>query len=138
MDIPRPIPGWKPSTPAVPGGKIASLTQRHPAVAVHFWASWNALDKSMDESVQAIANLFEGRVHFASCNIDLPENLDLCRRSGFANIPAISVFVGDYVSKPIVGCCSPAELTIEIKKRHEKTSLAKPTRRCPWWAFWRA
>lgn len=128
----HPIPGWQPSTPAVFGGQLDELTRRHPAVAVHFWAAWNGADRLMDRSIQSVVEQFADRVHFASCDVDSPENLDLCRRGGFANIPAVAVFLKDRVDEPIVGFRTSEQLAIEIEAR-----LRSSGRRRPWRVFWR-
>jgi thiol-disulfide isomerase/thioredoxin len=129
--IPRPIPGWKPSTPAVTGRELSVLTQRYPAVAVHFWAEWDAHDVAMDERVQAVADQFRGRVHFVSCDVDLPENRELCERAQVVNVPLLQVFVGSRACQAIVGVRSAEDLALEIEKR-----LREPSDRRPWWAFW--
>ena len=128
----RPITGWKPSTPPIASEELSELVSQHSAIAVHFWASWNGIDVLMDESVRAVIGQFEGRVYFTSCEIDLPENRELCDRCRFENIPAMGLFVGNQVSRPIIGLHSAEQLTREIEKR-----LAEPNQPKPWWAFWR-
>jgi len=132
MEFARPLPGWTPSTPTLTGGQIEELARKYPAVAVHFWAPWNGVDRLMDDSIQAVSNRFDERIFFASCNVDLPENSDICRRCRFANIAAVSVIKGDCVCDPIIGYRAPDQLVNEIEKR-----LVKPKPNKPWWAFWR-
>jgi thioredoxin-like negative regulator of GroEL len=128
---PRPIPGWIPSTPAVTPACFDGLIAEQPAVAIHFWAPWNASDPTLDRSIQAIAPEFVERVCFRSCNVDLPENQDLCERCGVANVPFLAVFVRGQQRRPISGARSPAQLAKELTAR---LSLDIPTR--PWWRFW--
>jgi thioredoxin-like negative regulator of GroEL len=132
MEISRPIPGWRPSTPDVRGDAIADLLQQHSAIAIHFWAVWNGVDPPMDRSIQDIADRFAGRVWFVSCNVDLEENVELCRRFGVATVPTLGILVPDRQPQLLVGHRPPEQLAAEIETR-----LNEPERQ-PWWASWRS
>lgn len=120
----RPIPGWSPSTPEVTDSTINEVVQRHPAVAIHFWAAWNGVDPPMDRVIQEIGPRFAGRLVFYSCNTDLAENVELCRRFRFGNIPALSVLVAGQPHKPIIGLRSPDDLVAQIETRLRKCAAA--------------
>src|SRR6516162_3822947 len=92
-DYPRPIPGWKPSTPAVDVSSFEQSLTEHPAVAVHFWATWNGHDQVLDRSIQAIVAQFSGRLAFMSCDADSRENESLRGQCKIAMVPALAVFV---------------------------------------------
>lgn len=131
MDVPRPIPSWKPSTPAVRGLTIEELVQQHPAVAIHFWAPWNGQDPLMDRSLQSISGRFAGRVVFVSCNVDLAENRELCQRCGFKNIPALGLLVSGQEPISVIGYRDPETLAGVIE-----SWLNEPEpKRKPWWVF---
>ncbi|WP_165223894.1 thioredoxin family protein [Aquisphaera insulae] len=117
MTNPRPIPGWTPSTPEISGASIHDLAQRHPALAVHFWAPWNGHDPTMDRNIQPIRERFAGRVHFVSCNIDLAANDELARRCRIRNVPTLVVLVDGDPREPIVGCRGPDTLAAAIEVR---------------------
>ena len=117
MPVPRPIPGWSPSTPEVHGSTLDNLMRLHSTIAVHFWAAWNGYDPLMDDSIRAIRSSFEGRVYFASCNTDLEENGELCRRCRLTNLPALVVFVSGTPRGPIIGFREPGPLSEEIEAR---------------------
>jgi hypothetical protein len=128
MEIHRPIPGWIPSTPDVRGGAVDEFVERHPAIAIHFWAPGNGSDPPMDRGIQAIAERFSPRVAFFSCNVDLPDNAAWCRRCGVATVPTLATWVSGELRGLIVGCREPDQLAAEIESR-----LA-PARK-PWWMF---
>lgn len=123
-------PDWSPSTPEVHGQDVDRLAQRGP-LAIHFWAPWNSVDVQMNQSIQAVVPRFADRVKFMSCNIDLAENADLCRRFGFMNIRAIGVLVAGTARRPIIGYREPDRLAEEIESR------LRPEEPKPWWAVWK-
>ena len=131
MEVARPIPGWRPSTPAVGGRALDELVQQHPAIAVHLWAPWNGVDPLMDRSIQAVASQLAGRVYFVSCDVDTDEGAELCRRWGVVNVPALAVLLSGELRRFIVGYLPPEHLAGEIESR-----LRDPEGRKRWWAFW--
>jgi thioredoxin-like negative regulator of GroEL len=130
--IPRPIPGWTPATPAVDPSSFDELVAEQPAVAIHFWAPWNAHDPTFDDSIRAVAPEFAGRVSFRSCNVELPENLPLCLRFGVNTVPSLAVVVRGQQRRLIGGALPPERLAKELTAR---LSGEIPTR--PWWQFWK-
>jgi thioredoxin-like negative regulator of GroEL len=131
MDIARPIPGWSPSTPEVLWSTIDGVVKQHRVVAIHFWAPWDGHDPEMDRNIRTVEPRFEGRVFFASCNIDRDENAQLCRHCGVGNIPALGIIVDGSPRRAIIGVREPESLAHQIESR-----LRDPQTR-PWWAFWR-
>lgn len=130
METPRPIPGWRPSTPAITGPELDDLIGRHHAIAIHFWATWDAHDRKLDEAIQAIRPQLAGRVHFVACDIDQDEDGRLCRRFGVVNIPALGLIgAGKIQPPPIIGVPTPADLAALIEAR------LRPPAPPPWWAF---
>ena len=117
MLVERPLPGWRPSTPEIIGSEINVLTQRFPAVVIHFCAGWNSHDRTMDRMIVAIQEQSEGRVSFVSCDTDLPENANLCRRCRVVNIPALGVIVASEAQRTIIGLRQTAQLVGEIESR---------------------
>jgi hypothetical protein len=91
--IPRPIAAWAPSTPAVSATTIPVVLRENAVVVVHFWAVWNGYDPVMDRNVQTLRGEFEDQIHFCSCDVDLPENGELCRICGVLNLPTLACFV---------------------------------------------
>jgi thioredoxin-like negative regulator of GroEL len=130
--IPRPIPGWAPTTPAVDPSSLDDFVVEQPAVAIHFWAAWNAHDPGFDDSIRAVAPEFAGRVCFRSCNSDLPENLQLCQRFGVVTVPSLVVIVRGQQRRPILGALPPERLAKELAAR-----LSGDTPMRPCWQFWR-
>lgn len=117
MKTHRPIPDWTPSTPEVRGRNVDDVVRRHFAVAIHFWAPWNGSDPPMNASILAIADRFVGRVAFYSCNVDLNDNVELCKHCRIANIPTLAIWVSGEQKLPIVGLREPDELATDIESR---------------------
>ena len=112
--IHRPISGWHPTTPEILADGFASLAESYPAIAIHFWAQWNGADPPMDQSVQVIARRFTDRVHFVSCDVDCPDNLQLCERARVATVPTIAVFKKGELQGTVSGLREPEPLADEI------------------------
>lgn len=96
----------------------------------------------MDDTIRAIQDRFAGRVRFVSCDVDRAENVELCRRCGIANIPAVGLIVAGEIRPTIIGFRQPSRLISEIETRLAEPAGAiesrqvEPTPRA-WWAFWR-
>lgn len=130
-DIVEPGRNWSPSTPKVCGQDVDELCLQHSAIAIHFWATWNRVDREMDHSIRNIVDQFAGCVWFVSCEIDLPENVELCQRFGVSNIPALGLLVSGHPPQLVVGCRESKQLAAEIEQ------LLKTPERKSWWEFWR-
>jgi thioredoxin-like negative regulator of GroEL len=129
---PRPIPGWTPTTPAIDPSSFDELVVEQPAVAIHFWAPWNAHDPAFDDSLRAVAPEFVGRVCFRSCSSDLSQHLPLWQRFGVVTVPSLVVIVRGQRRRPILGVRSPEQLAKELEAR-----LSDDIPKRPWWQFWR-
>lgn len=115
---PQPRANWRPSTPPVTAANFDDVTNSHPTVAVQFWAIWNSHhDSKADTCIKEIVHQFDGRVHFVSCDTDLPENAELVRRLGVDNLPLIAVIVDGQRRSHIVGLQTPEKLAVELESR---------------------
>ncbi len=101
--IPRPIAGFVPASPPVISNSIQSVLDSHSVVLIHFWAAWNGADPPMDSQLALATKKLPFAVHVASCNIDDPQCLDLCKRCGVVNIPYVGVFVDGELRPGIMG-----------------------------------
>ena len=127
----RPVPGFVPETPAVTSASIASVTDAHPVVIVHFWAVWNGADPPMDEQLPRIAGRLPFNAHFTSCNVDDPDCVDLCKRCGVVNIPYLAVFVDGDLRPGIIGLLDADDIVSRLTD-----SVLRPPSPRPWWRFW--
>jgi thioredoxin-like negative regulator of GroEL len=117
--------------PEIRGSEFDEFAQLHTAIAIHFWASWNGVDPPTDRSIRAISDRFVGRVAFYSCNVDLEQNVSLCKRCGVTAIPTVAVWGNGRLRQLIVGLQEPERLAAEIESR-----LSEPARKS-WWKFFR-
>lgn len=70
-------------------------------------------------------------VHLASCNVDDPQCVELCKRCGVANIPYIGVFVDGELRPGIMGLYDAHQLATSLSE-----SVMHPKSSRPWWRFW--
>jgi thioredoxin-like negative regulator of GroEL len=131
IEIARPIPGWKPSTPDLGQESLEDLCKEVGALALHFWASWNGVDPLMDRGIQQVADRFVGRVRFLSVDIDTERGIQLAKQFGVANVPTLVVMRTGAEPRLVIGCGNSEELATRIE------SKLLPQPRQPWWAFWR-
>jgi len=129
-DINRSISGFRPSTPAVTTANLENVLAANPVVVAHFWAEWDGHDPVLDSHIQRIKPYCEARIHFVSCDVDSPENVEICKRCNVANIPFLAVIVDGEPRRGIMGLRSP-ELTAELEKRLTDWVAEKR-----WWRFW--
>ncbi len=113
----RPVPGFRPSTPPVTSKTITNMVVEHPAVVIHFWAEWNGVDVPMDRAIQEASKKLDKRIHFVSCDIDSPENADLCKRCNVVNVPFLAIIIGGQEKRGLIGLRPPGELVAELNKR---------------------
>ena len=89
------------------------LTAAHPAV-VDFWAPWCAPCRLMAPVVDALADIFAGRLTVGKVDVD--RNAGLAARYGVTSIPTLKLFVGEEVVKTWVGVHHQAQLVRELAK----------------------
>lgn len=115
----KPERNWRPSAPEVRGQDVDELCLQHAALAIHFWATWNRVDREMDRSIQNIVDQFAGRLWFVSCEIDLPENIELCQRFGASNTRCGICYSDKYPKRTR----TRQELLVEFRFREELKDL---------------
>lgn len=119
-----PDPDRQPSTPAILAPDLDALIGRHPALAIHFWASWQyRLDEALDQTIRSIRPTFAGRVHFVACNLDRDDGLG--RRCRLVNSPAIVLIVGGKIQPAIYGAnLPPARVAALIELRLSRSRVS--------------
>ncbi len=70
---------------------------------IHFWAKWDAYDRSMDANLLPSIERYDGRVEFRSLDIDIPQLQDVCRDAGIGNVPALAFYTRGHVNRILVG-----------------------------------
>jgi thioredoxin-like negative regulator of GroEL len=87
---------WNPRSPALDSRDLSQRLNRLSGVAVavvHFWATWNAHDRTMDLLLQEMRVHCPRGVEFFSVNTEDPGNWTLCRDCMISNVPSIVAFV---------------------------------------------
>jgi len=101
---------WRPS------GAPYSLTAPDRFAVVHFWASWNGIDRAMDSALRSLAFLFDEGFALRSSDFDREENLPLVRKAHVVNLPAIAFVVEGEPQETVIGLRSVDELRSRIEE----------------------
>ncbi|MEX0938422.1 MAG: thioredoxin domain-containing protein [Pirellulales bacterium] len=131
MKFHRPNPHWRPSTPEVTDHSLDDLLEQLPAIAIHFWATWNGVDPPMGRNIGKIADTFAGRIRFYSCDVDTTPGSELGVRFGIVSVPTLAVFRRGQKPCLIIGFREPWKLAERLDEILSKKCVH------PWWAFWR-
>ncbi|WP_197172157.1 thioredoxin family protein [Novipirellula aureliae] len=78
------------------------LSGNHLSV-VHFWATWNNIDKAMDADLAAIRVGFDQEITFLCMDTDRKEAWDFIRACRVLNLPALGFFRGRSHVDTLVG-----------------------------------
>ncbi|MGB7156786.1 MAG: hypothetical protein WBD40_01890 [Tepidisphaeraceae bacterium] len=73
---------WSPNTDPVARGDFEAC----PVLVLHYWATWDLIDREMDKRLTVMREEYADRVCFRSCDVDRPENQPFIK--GIANSPA--------------------------------------------------
>lgn len=84
-------------------------------VLVDFWAEWCAPCRAIADSVEAVAQEFQGTAAVYKLNVD--ENPNVSNRFGIRSIPTLIVFKGGQEQERVVGGVS-REVLANLIKRH--------------------
>ena len=84
-------------------------------VLVDFWAEWCAPCRAIAESVEAVAQDFQGSAGVYKLNVD--ENPNVSNRFGIRSISTLIVFKGGQEQERVVGGVS-REVLANLIKRH--------------------
>ena len=129
--IHRPIAGFVPASPPVTSNSIQNVLDSNSVVLIHFWAAWNGTDPPMDNQLTVATRKVSFAVHLASCNVDDPQCVDLCKRCGVVNIPYVGVFVDGELRPGIMGLREADQIVTSVTE-----SVLNPKSPRPWWRFW--
>ncbi len=88
---------------------------RMPRLIIHFWAKWDAHDRTMDANLRSAIERFEGRIGFRSIDIDVPQLHDICLDAGVANVPALGFYTTGNLARLLVGVRDSAVIINEIE-----------------------
>ena len=83
-------------------------------VLVDFWAEWCGPCRMIAPSVEAIAEVYDGKAGVFKMNVD--ENMNVPQRFGIRGIPTLIVFKGGQEQERIVGAVSREKLAETIDK----------------------
>jgi len=93
----------------------------HPAL-VDFWAPWCAPCRLMAPVVDALAEIFAGRLIVGKVNVD--RHAALAASYGVSSIPTLKLFVGGEVMRTWVGAHHQTQLVRELAKTLQSQATA--------------
>lgn len=123
---------WQPSYPEATAASFPTLIEKGEPFAIHFWATWDRIDRDMDKAIQSIAPRLKGWVNFYAADIDRSENVDWCRSLNIVSIPCLLVFVNGLRTRHIIGLGDEKRLMQEVL--HGLSNVA--TKKRSWWKLW--
>ncbi len=85
---------WQPSSQPIDSESLDRELATNDFTVIHFWASWNNIDKLMDVEIQKLQSVFKGRIRFRSLDTAQSEVLDFCKSCRVLNLPALGLFRG--------------------------------------------
>ncbi|MGY8767780.1 MAG: thioredoxin family protein [Pirellulales bacterium] len=100
-------------SPSVVGFANSDLS--FPRLVIHFWASWNCYDRTMDARLSKINSQFQGDVRFRSVDVDRPEFRELCEQASVLSVPALGFFMAGVHVETLIGLHSFTELKAMIQ-----------------------
>lgn len=83
-------------------------------VLVDFWAEWCGPCRMIAPSVEAIAEVYDGKAGVFKMNVD--ENMNVPQRFGIRGIPTLILFKGGQEQERIVGAVSREKLAETLEK----------------------
>ncbi|MDM4019488.1 thioredoxin family protein [Roseiconus lacunae] len=101
---------WTPSTPPLTSGETAAAN-----LVIHFWAPWNAHDRTFDQDFQLVVQRMQSRVLFRSMNVDLPSCADVFTKNDVLNVPSLAFYNNGIRSHTTVGVRPASEIESEVK-----------------------
>ncbi|WP_040769345.1 thioredoxin family protein, partial [Novipirellula maiorica] len=83
---------------------------------VHFWATWNNVDRLMDAELHALRPQFDDVVNFLSLDTDCTDAWDFIRSCRILNLPALGFFKGRLNVDTLIGLRDRDVLTQTIRR----------------------
>ncbi|GAB5404904.1 MAG: hypothetical protein Aurels2KO_31350 [Aureliella sp.] len=114
---------WQPSSRAVTVETLDRELSGNRFSILHFWASWNNVDKLMDADLRAIRPDICQEIAFLSMNTDREDAWDFIRSCRIMNLPALGFFKGPAHVDTLSGRRDPDALIRKIQEwSNEDTS----------------
>jgi thioredoxin-like negative regulator of GroEL len=79
-------------------------------LVVHFWASWNGVDRRYNPELAPVQERFGGRVVFRSADVDDPAHAPLIEQCRLVNEPTVAGLVAGECVGTVIGLRTAAEL----------------------------
>jgi len=101
---------WQPSTTKVPHNRFAEVTGGHNIAVLHFYASWNRYDVTMDQMLCEIADAYKDQIFVGSINTDDQQNWERCKELRILNLPAIANLEASKINAPLARASAKTEI----------------------------
>lgn len=100
-------------SPASPEFAISDLSL--PRLVIHFWASWNAVDRTMDTTLVQLIPQFKDDIEFRSVDVDRTGFREMCVDAGILNVPALGFYQSGNHMQTLIGLRLPNDLKTIIQ-----------------------
>jgi len=107
---------WKPTTSEVSPQSFGEVVANHKLAVFHFWASWNMVDKKMDEALREIETEHRDHAFFGSVDTECEGHWQKCRDLGVLNLPALACFINGEHVETVIGMRSKKYLSSKVKE----------------------
>ena len=112
---------WQPSSPEFVNSDLSS-----PRLIIHFWARWNASDRTMDANLFQIVSRFEHEVLFRSIDVGRLEFREVCTDADVWNVPTIGFYTFGRRIQTVGGVRSPEDLANIVSTWISKSNERRP------------
>ena len=99
-------PDWKPDS-----SPLVQEDFRHEFLVIHFWASWNGIDRTMNQELAEIRKTASPKIQFRSVDVGEPSHRELCIQAKILNVPSLAFYQFGEHKKTSTGLRSSKEIT---------------------------
>jgi len=101
---------WRPASLGLERGDL-----QRPRLVVHFWASWDAHDRTMDAALRQVAEQLP-QLTFRSVDVDATELRDICLAAKVVNVPSLGFYCAGQLDRLMVGVRAAEEIAVDIRQ----------------------
>ena len=101
---------------------FGEFVRTHRFAVIHFWASWNGIDKMMSRLLESeIPVELREQVSFASFDIDPAAHHELCRQHQVLNVPFLAFYRDGVQVRTVTGMRKPEVISDYLRELVHET-----------------